>query len=317
MKINLDELFQRNRRELAKSITLIESSSPKDFDSSRKLVESILPKSGKSIRIGITGIPGVGKSTFIEAFGLHAISLGKKVAVLAIDPSSPINGGSILGDKTRMDKLSAHQNAFIRPSPTSGSLGGVANKTRESILLCEAAGYDVVLVESVGVGQSEYELASMVDFFLVLMQPGAGDELQGIKRGILEVADMLVINKADGDNITLASQTKSHYESAMHLLASGNKSQTNVLTCSSLENKNIDSIWKNINKSNNSSDNFLDKRKDQNKNWMSSLFQQLIQEKIKSNDNLNKKWKELEDQVVNQNLSPMSAASLIIKDFNI
>src|SRR5690554_5541424 len=240
MTIDVDLLLSGNRRALAKAITLIESKRDVDRAKSQELLERILPHSGKSIRVGISGVPGVGKSTFIESFGLYLLSQGKKLAVLAVDPSSPIAGGSILGDKTRMEYLSREENAFIRPSPSEGALGGVALKTRETMLLCEAAGYDVILVETVGVGQSEYEVASMVDFFLVLMLPNAGDELQGIKKGIMELADALVINKADGESMNYAEQTRRHYQNALHLLRHTSFWTPQVLTCSALKNENIE-----------------------------------------------------------------------------
>ncbi len=228
---DIDGIRQGNRRALAKAITLVESKLDEHRHDAQKILEQVLPETGNSIRIGITGIPGVGKSTFIEAFGLYLIEQGKKVAVLAVDPSSPIAGGSILGDKTRMELLSRQEEAFIRPSPSEGALGGVAQKTRETMLLCEAAGYDVILVETVGVGQSEYQVAGMVDFFMVLMLPNAGDELQGIKKGIMELADALVINKADGESENLAQQTRSHYQSAMNLLRHTTAWTPRVMTC--------------------------------------------------------------------------------------
>ena len=234
MTVDLDLLRQGNRRALAKAITVVESTLESDRVKSQNILESILPDSGNSIRVGISGVPGVGKSTFIEALGLYLIALGKKVAVLAVDPSSPMAGGSILGDKTRMEELSRAEHAYIRPSPSSGALGGVAQKTRESMLLCEAAGYDIILVETVGVGQSEFEVAGMVDFFLVLMVPNAGDELQGIKKGIMELVDGLVINKADGESINLAKQTMSHYKNAFHLLKNSGFWSPKVLSCSAL-----------------------------------------------------------------------------------
>ena len=215
---DLDALKSGNRRALAKAITLIESTRAGDVESARFLLEQVQPWAGQSLRIGISGVPGVGKSTFIEALGLALIRRGHRVAVLAVDPSSPQTGGSILGDKTRMVELSAHEDAFIRPSPTGGVLGGVARATREAITLCEAAGYDRILVETVGVGQSEYEVASMTDLFLLLALTGAGDGLQGIKRGILEITDMLIINKADGDNKPRAKVAAKEYEAALHLL---------------------------------------------------------------------------------------------------
>jgi LAO/AO transport system ATPase len=206
-----------DRRALAKAITLVESTRADHQEAAQRLLEVLLPHTGQAARLGISGVPGVGKSTFIEAFGLHLISLGKRVAVLAVDPSSAISGGSILGDKTRMARLSVAPEAFIRPSPSAGSFGGVARRTREAILVCEAAGYDVVLVETVGVGQSEFVVASMVDFFLVLMLAGAGDELQGIKKGILELADALAINKSDGDNRARAERAAADYRAALNL----------------------------------------------------------------------------------------------------
>jgi len=212
-----DGVRSGNRRALAKAITLIESNREADQEKAGSLLES-LQKERKTLRIGISGVPGVGKSTFIETLGNLLIQEGHQVAVLAVDPSSPTTGGSILGDKTRMETLSAKEEAFIRRSPTGGTLGGVARKTRESMMLCEAAGYDVILIETVGVGQSEFEVASMVDCFMVLMLPGAGDSLQGIKRGILEITDLLVVNKADGDQKTLAEQARAEYEHAFHLL---------------------------------------------------------------------------------------------------
>src|SRR5438093_4796890 len=206
-----------DRRALAKAITLVESTRADHQRDAQRLLELLLPGTGRAARVGVSGVPGVGKSTFIEAFGLHLIGLGKRVAVLAVDPSSARSGGSILGDKTRMARLATAPEAFIRPSPSGGSLGGVARRTREVMLVCEAAGYDVVLVETVGVGQSEFAVASMVDFFLVLMLAGAGDELQGIKKGILELADALAINKADGGNLRPAEQAAAQYRAALNL----------------------------------------------------------------------------------------------------
>ena len=234
-QIDFKKFISGDRRSLAKAITLIESSRPEDNTQAQHFLEKILPHTGKSLRVGITGVPGVGKSTFIESFGLFLINKGFKVAVLAIDPSSPISGGSILGDKTRMEQLSQNENAFIRPSPSLGFLGGVAQKTRETILLCEAADFDYVLVETVGVGQSEYEVADMVDFFMVLMLPNAGDELQGIKKGILELADCVVINKADGDILPQAERTLAQYTSAMELMKHDPHWKAQVLKCSALE----------------------------------------------------------------------------------
>ena len=229
--VELQPLLDGNRRTLAKAITLVESKLDAHREQAQAILQAALPHTGNSVRIGISGPPGVGKSTFIEAFGLHLVEQGKRVAVLAVDPSSPLAGGSILGDKTRMESLSRSPAAFIRPSPAEGALGGVAQKTRESMLLCEAGGYDVILVETVGVGQSEFAVAGMVDFFMVLMLPGGGDELQGIKKGIVELADALVINKADGDGQLLARQTRQQYTSAMNLLRHTSFWTPRVMTC--------------------------------------------------------------------------------------
>ena len=229
---------------LSRAITLIESTHPDHQKVAQQVIEACLPYAGNSLRIGITGVPGAGKSTFIEAFGTHLTSIGKNIAVLAIDPSSERSKGSILGDKTRMEQLSTDPHAFIRPSPSGLTLGGVARKTRETIILCEAAGFDVIIVETVGVGQSETVVKSMVDFFLLIMLAGAGDELQGIKRGIMEMADALVINKADGDNVTPAELAKTKYQSALHLFPKNeNGWNVPVTTCSSLENTNINKVW--------------------------------------------------------------------------
>jgi LAO/AO transport system kinase len=237
-----DGVLSGDRRSLAKAITLVESSRADHQEQAQVLLEAILPRTGGATRIGITGVPGVGKSTFIEAFGMHLIENGHRIAVLAVDPSSTISGGSILGDKTRMQHLSASERAFIRPTPSGGSLGGVASHTREAMLLCEAAGHDVVLVETVGVGQSEYVVASMVDFFLVLMLPGAGDELQGLKRGILELADALVVNKADGDNLARAERACAEYTAAMNLVRAGGW-EPPVVAVSALESRGMDRVW--------------------------------------------------------------------------
>ncbi|MFZ0283028.1 MAG: methylmalonyl Co-A mutase-associated GTPase MeaB [Bacteroidales bacterium] len=233
-----------NRTILSQAITLIESSLPEHYNKAQSIIEKCLPFSAKSVRIGITGVPGVGKSRFIETFGLHAVNTGKKLAVLAIDPSSEHTKGSILGDKSRMEKLSIHPHAFIRPSPSAGTLGGVARKTRETIILCEAAGFDTILVETVGVGQSETAAHTMVDFFLLLMLAGAGDELQGIKRGIMEMADTIAITKADGNNIISASNARSAFQNALNLFPAQQSGwKPRVVTCSAKENTGISEIW--------------------------------------------------------------------------
>ncbi|NSW94894.1 MAG: methylmalonyl Co-A mutase-associated GTPase MeaB [Bacteroidales bacterium] len=243
----VDGIVSGNRTILSQAITLAESSLPGDYECAQEVIEKCLPHSAKSVRIGITGVPGVGKSTFIEAFGLHLVSLGKKTAVLTIDPSSNISKGSILGDKTRMEKLSVHPSAFIRPSPNSGRPGGVARMTRESIIMCEAAGFDTIIVETVGVGQSETAIHSMVDVFMLLLLARAGDELQGIKRGIMELADIIAITKADGDNIQAAENARITFTGALSLFPpheSGWKPR--VLTCSAKQNKGIAELWDTI-----------------------------------------------------------------------
>ncbi len=312
---NLNTLRSGNRRALARAITLVESTRSDDRELAQSVLEQCLPHSGKSIRIGITGIPGVGKSTFIEAFGLHLIAQGKKVAVLAVDPSSPIAGGSILGDKTRMEELSRRDEAFIRPSPAGGALGGVAQKTRESMLLCEAAGYDVILVETVGVGQSEYEVAGMVDFFMVLMLPNAGDELQGIKKGIMELADALVINKADGESINLANMTKKHYTAAMTLMKHTLHWAPQVMTCSATEGDNIDTVWDMIcefEQAAREEGAFQNKRNGQSLDWFHHLVGEFLQLKLSGSPQARQLKAELEQQVVAHEITPYTAARQII-----
>ncbi len=244
----VDGILRGDRTILSQAITLVESSLPEHYDIAQAVVEKCLPASSRSVRIGITGVPGAGKSTFIETFGTMLTRRhGRRLAVLAIDPSSQQSRGSIMGDKTRMEQLSTDPDAFIRPSPSAGTLGGVARKTRESIILCEAAGFDTIIVETVGVGQSETAAHSMVDFFLVLMLAGAGDELQGIKRGIMEMADTIVINKADGNNVKKAEMARIEYKNALHLFPlSPSKWSPRVLTCSSLENRGITEVWETV-----------------------------------------------------------------------
>ena len=313
---DLDNLLSGNRRALAKAITLVESRLDTHREQAQDILEQVLPHSGNSIRIGITGVPGVGKSTFIEAFGLYLIEQGKRVAVLAVDPSSPIAGGSILGDKTRMEELSRREEAYIRPSPSEGTLGGVAQKTRETMLLCEAAGYDVILVETVGVGQSEYQVAGMVDFFMVLMLPGGGDELQGIKKGIMELADALVINKADGDSEKLANLARQQYTSAMNLLRHTSFWTPRVMTCSALKQINIDAVWGMIvdywsmAREENAFDN---KRAQQNRDWMHQLVNEMLLLKLSQNPEVKQMLPELEEGVEKQRLTAFAAARQIIE----
>ena len=279
----IDRLKNHDHQALSEAITLLESQRSSDQQKAQQLLQLALPLSGKSIRIGITGVPGVGKSSFIEEFGLHLIEQGKRVAVLAIDPSSERSGGSILGDKTRMTRLSAHEQAFIRPSATGGSLGGVARKTRESVILCEAAGYDVILIETVGVGQSEIAVHSMTDFFLLLMLAGAGDELQGIKRGIMEMADTILITKTDGDNVKKANLARTEYKNALHLFPPNDNGWTpSVETVSSQEKKGIDKVWEIICSFEDlvkPSGWFEQKRADQREYWMhETLKESLLQQ---------------------------------------
>ena len=310
-KIDIKKLLSGDRRSLAKAITLIESSRPEDNKEAQKLLEQILPHSGKSIRLGISGVPGVGKSTFIENFGLHLINQGHRIAVLAIDPSSPISGGSILGDKTRMENLSQNEKAFIRPTPSLGFLGGVAQKTRETILLCEAAGFDYVLVETVGVGQSEFEVADMVDFFLLLMLPNAGDELQGIKKGILELADAVIINKADGEILPQAQKTLAQYSSAMELMRNDPNWKVQVLMCSALLKKNLDIIYQMIEEYKNISTTtgyFQEKRLSQNEEWFKKLIFELIKHKLKIDTKLEQKKEQLKNSVLKGVKLPLAAA---------
>src|SRR3954464_9246606 len=239
-----DDLLGGDRRALAKAITLVESPRPAHRDEAVALIDAVLPRTGTATRVGISGSPGVGKSTFIEAFGLHVIEQGHRLAVLAVDPSSSRTGGSILGDKTRMTELSRHPDAFIRPSPGGDHLGGVARRTREAMLLCEAFGFDVVIVETIGVGQSEVAVADMVDLFLLLVAPGGGDELQGIKRGIMELADLVVVNKADGDLAAAAGRTAADYANALHLVRPRWAAWTATATkCSALENDGVTAVW--------------------------------------------------------------------------
>ncbi len=291
----VEELFAAlklgERAALSKAITLVESKNTDHRALAENLVQLALPFAGNALRIGITGVPGVGKSTFIEAFGEYLITQGKKVAVLAVDPSSSKNRGSILGDKTRMQQLSQNPQAFIRPSPTAGSLGGVANKTRESILLCEATGFDIILVETVGVGQSETAVKNMVDFFMLLMLAGAGDELQGIKRGIMEMADLLLINKADGENINHAKRASGEYKRALHLFPPNeNEWIPKVNLCSALQQTGMKDAWETIQEFENQQKlkgHFKQNRIDQNLHWFDeALGQLLLQEMHKSGKTL-------------------------------
>ncbi len=295
---------------------MIESSKKEHQQLAQKIVNFCLPHSGNSVRIGITGVPGVGKSTFIEAFGTFLTSIGKKVAVLAIDPTSQQSRGSILGDKTRMDKLAVNPNAYIRPSASGKTLGGVGQKTHETIILCEAAGFDVILVETVGVGQSETEVFSMTDFFLLLMIAGAGDELQGIKRGIMEMADTILINKSEGDNIPKAKQAKREYANALHLFPAKESNWIpKVELCSAIENRGIKEAWKIIESyvlKTKSSGYFEENRKRQTKDWFYKFLNHQILASFYEGNRVSDKLKQLEQQVLNGELSPFEASRVLL-----
>jgi len=281
-----------------------------------KIIEKLLAHTGKAIRLGITGVPGAGKSTFIESFGTMLTERGHQVAVLAIDPSSARSGGSVLGDKTRMLELSVNDNAFIRPSPSGGTLGGVARKTRETMLACEAAGFDVIIIETVGVGQSETAVASMVDFFLVLMIAGAGDELQGIKKGILEVADSIVINKADGDNVVRAERARREYEAALHILTPGSVNWTPlVLTCSALKQSGLNEIWETVTRHRialQASGELELKRKKQALDWMHFLLEEGLKTWFYTHPHIHTNLPKLTSAVEQQTISPTSGAGQLL-----
>ena len=315
----IEGILGRNRTILSQAITLVESSLPEHQDMAAKIIEGCIPHSGTAMRIGITGIPGVGKSTFIEGLGKSITAMGHKLAVLAIDPSSERSGGSIMGDKTRMEELSQDKNAFIRPSPSGGSLGGVARKTRETIILCESAGFDVILVETVGVGQSETTVHSMVDFFLLLMLAGAGDELQGIKRGIMEMADLIAITKADGTNLDKASKAKTEYQNALHLFPPSDSGWIpRVLTCSALEGTGLQEIWDSIQEYaglTRENGYFQENRNRQAKNWMHEFINESLARDFYSVPEIKSRIKDLETRVMNRELSSFHAAKKIIGEF--
>ena len=312
----VDGVRSGERAILARAITLIESEQPAHANLAQKVLEALLPATGGACRVGISGVPGAGKSTFIDALGTLLTGNGHRVAVLAVDPTSSVSGGSILGDKTRMSALASDPNAFIRPSPTSGTLGGVTRKTRETILLCEAAGFDVVLVETVGVGQSETIVAGMVDFFLVLMIAGAGDELQGIKRGILEVADMLAINKADGDNRRRAIRAQASYQSALRLMRAG--SVPPVVTCSALEKTGLEELWALVMdewRSQESSGELARKRQAQQVQWMWDMVEDGLRHALRGDPELSALTSKLEDAVAHGRATPSAAAWRVLERF--
>lgn len=314
-------ILKGDKTALSRAITLVESTNPEHLAKANEVIKGCLSHANNSVRIGITGVPGVGKSTFIEAFGKYLTSIGKKVAVLAVDPSSSISHGSILGDKTRMEELVKDENAYIRPSASGDTLGGVARKTRETIILCEACGFDTIIIETVGVGQSETAVHSMVDFFLLLKISGAGDELQGIKRGIMEMADTIVINKADGDNVAKAKLAKTEFNRALHLFPAKSSGWIpKVTTCSAFEKTGIDGIWEIISeyfelvKSNHY---FEEKRQNQNQFWMMETINEQLKNHFYNHPNIIQLLEKNKKAVQNNEISPFAAAmNLLEKYFN-
>ncbi len=314
-------ILNGNRVILSKAITVIESNLFEDFKLAEEILEKVLPHSGNSIRIGITGVPGVGKSTFIETFGKHVTGLNKKLAVLTIDPSSQRSKGSILGDKTRMEELSVDPLAYIRPSASGSALGGVSNKTRETMLLCEAAGFEVIFVETVGVGQSETTVHGMVDFFLLLMLAGAGDELQGIKKGIMELADAIAITKADGTNQTAALRAKVEYQNALHLFPLPKTGwHPQVTTCSALDKSGIDHIWDIIMEHYqlmNKKGHFQTNRKNQNIHWMHENIRQYLENRFYTHPEVKVKLPLFEQKVAEQQFPAINAAKKLLEIYNL
>ncbi|MED4204320.1 methylmalonyl Co-A mutase-associated GTPase MeaB [Neobacillus mesonae] len=322
-ELGTNELFNGvrggNRGLLARAITLIESNAEHHFHEAQELLQRLLPYSGNSIRIGITGVPGAGKSTFIEAFGNYLCSSGLKVAVLAIDPSSKLSGGSILGDKTRMEQLAKNPRAFIRPSPSAGKLGGVHRKTRETMLICEAAGFDVILIETVGVGQSEVIIRDMVDFFMLLVLTGAGDELQGMKKGIMELADAIIVHKADGENKPKAEKTKHEYNRILHFLQQATKGWvTKAHSCSSYTQEGISDLWdviKTFEAKGRSSGVFEERRKGQQREWLHSLISDQLHYQFYHNPEIKNLLPKLENEVIAGEKTAASAAGILLNKF--
>lgn len=311
-----EEISRGSRLYLSKAITLLESLADNNQKSGQELLRKLLPESGNSIRIGVTGVPGAGKSTFIETFGLQLAEAGHKVAVLAIDPSSTVTGGSILGDKTRMEALAKHPNAFIRPSPSSGTLGGVHKKTRETMLLCEAAGYDIILIETVGVGQSETVVRGMVDFFMLLVLTGAGDELQGMKKGIMELADCMIVHKADGDNLRLAKKTVREYRQLLHFLQPATPGwTTTALPVSSFERTGFETVWETITAFRaqmEASGVWHERRQSQTKDWFHSMIRDRLIDNFYSKQGKKELVQELETQLLTGEMTVAGAVDAIL-----
>jgi len=314
-----DAVLAGDRRALARAITLVESNRADHRSEADRLLERLLPESRESIRIGITGVPGVGKSTFIESFGIHVIGRGHKVAVLAIDPSSRRSGGSILGDKTRMEELSRNPDAFIRPSPAGETLGGVARRTREAMLVCEAAGFDVIVVETVGVGQSETAVADMTDLFLLLLLPGGGDELQGLKRGIVEMADIVLVNKDDGDFAPAAQRATSEYRAALHLLGAGSADwPVPVATCSALTGKGMDEAWQAVEvfrRTMTQTGARAARRAEQALAWMWSEIREGLVSSLRTDPDIARRLPDLEAEVATGRITPAAAARQVLQSF--
>jgi LAO/AO transport system kinase len=315
----IDGILKGDKVALSRAITLVESTNPNHLAKANEIIAACLPYANQSVRLGITGVPGVGKSTFIEAFGGYLTGIGKKVAVLAVDPSSTLSHGSILGDKTRMEELVKDENAYIRPSASGETLGGVARKTRETIMLCEAAGFDTVIIETVGVGQSETAVHSMVDFFLLLKISGAGDELQGIKRGIMEMADAIVINKADGDNVAKAKLAKSEFNRALHLFPAKSSGWTpTVSTCSAYEKTGIAAVWETITSYLNvvqSNHYFEEKRREQSLYWMMETINEQLKQRFYQHPEIHPLLASCQEAVLNNTLSPFAAAQKLLEQY--
>ena len=314
-----EQILSGDRRALAKAITLVESTRADHGDQAVILLEALMPHTGQSIRLGVSGAPGVGKSTFIESLGNYLTEQGHQVAVLAVDPTSAVSGGSILGDKTRMETLSVNPKAFVRPSPAGKTLGGVTRRTRESLLLCEAAGYDVIIVETVGVGQSETAVSDMTDMFLLLLSPGGGDDLQGIKRGIMELADLVLVNKADGDQTNLASQTVSDYRAALHFMQARTPSWTpQVEACSALNNTNIETAWSVVAEFRQAlvaSGELTTLRAQQARAWMWAETAEMLVAGLKNHPTIKSMVPELEQQVLAGTLPAIVAAERLIEHY--